>query len=81
MKIGRYFGEQKDIREIPISTYQSAAANPDIVKKADMIILDEVHLASAIARSYGRIFDIISNDSKKALLGLTATIDEYDPKN
>jgi superfamily II DNA or RNA helicase len=81
MKIGRYFGEQKDIREITISTYQSAAANLDIVKKADMIILDEVHLASATARSYGRIFDIISNESKKALLGLTATIDESDPKN
>jgi superfamily II DNA or RNA helicase len=81
MKIGRYFGEQKDSREITISTYQSAAANLDIVKKADMIILDEVHLASATARSYGRIFDIISNDRKKALLGLTATIDESDPKN
>src|SRR5918992_432061 len=81
MKIGRYFGEQKDICEITISTYQSAAANLDIVNKADMIILDEVHLASATARSYGRIFDIISNDSKKALLGLTATIDESDPKN
>ncbi|MDQ3977388.1 MAG: DEAD/DEAH box helicase family protein, partial [Thermoproteota archaeon] len=46
-KIGRYFGEQKDIREITISTYQSAVANLDIVKRADMIILDEVHLASA----------------------------------
>ena len=80
-RIGRYFGEQKDIREITISTYQSAAANLDIVKKADMIILDEVHLASATARSYSRIFDIISNDGKKALLGLTATIDEFDARN
>jgi superfamily II DNA or RNA helicase len=79
-KIGRYFGEQKDIREITISTYQSAVANLDIVKRADMIILDEVHLASATARSFSRIFDIISNGSK-ALLGLTATIDEVDPKN
>ncbi len=79
--IGRYFGEQKDICEITVSTYQSAVANLDIVKKADMIILDEVHLASATAQSYGRIFDIIPHDSKKALLGLTATIDESDPKN
>ena len=79
-KIGRYFGEQKDIREITISTYQSAIANLDIVKRADMIILDEVHLASTTARSFSRIFDIISNGSK-ALLGLTATIDEVDPKN
>ena len=79
-KIGTYFGEQKDIREITISTYQSAVANLDIVKRADMIILDEVHLVSATARSFSRIFDIISNGSK-ALLGLTATIDEVDPKN
>jgi superfamily II DNA or RNA helicase len=80
-RMGKYFGEQKDIREITISTYQSAAANLDIVKKADMIILDEVHLASATARSYCRIFDIISNDDNKALLGLTATIDELDARN
>jgi superfamily II DNA or RNA helicase len=79
-KIGRYFGEQKDIREITISTYQSASANLDIIKKADMIILDEVHLASATAKSYSRIFDLISNHNKP-LLGLTATIDESDPKN
>jgi superfamily II DNA or RNA helicase len=79
-KIGRYFGEQKDIREITISTYHSAVANLDIVKRADMVILDEVHLASATARSFSRIFDIIS-DGSKALLGLTATIDEVDPRN
>lgn len=79
-KIGKYFGEQKDIREITISTYQSAVANLEIVKRADMVILDEVHLASATARSFSKIFDIISDDSK-ALLGLTATIDEADPKN
>ncbi len=79
-KIGKYFGEQKDIREITISTYQSAVANLEIVKRADMVILDEVHLVSATARSFSKIFDIISNDSK-ALLGLTATIDEADPKN
>jgi superfamily II DNA or RNA helicase len=79
-KIGRYSGEQKDIREITISTYQSAVANLDIIKRADMVILDEVHLASATAQSFSRIFDIISNGSK-ALLGLTATIDEGDPKN
>lgn len=79
-KIGKYFGEQKDIREITISTYQSAVANLEIVKRADMVILDEVHLASTTARSFSKIFDIISDDSK-ALLGLTATIDEADPKN
>ncbi|HYX72998.1 MAG TPA: DEAD/DEAH box helicase family protein, partial [Nitrososphaera sp.] len=79
-KIGRYFGEQKEIREITISTYHSAVANLDIVKTADMVILDEVHLASATAQSFSRIFDIILEGSK-ALLGLTATIDEVDPRN
>ncbi len=79
-KIGKYFGEQKDIQEITISTYHSAVSNLDIVKRADMVILDEVHLVSTTARSFSRIFDIISN-SNKALLGLTATIDEADPKN
>jgi superfamily II DNA or RNA helicase len=81
-KIGRYFGEQKDIQEITISTYQSAVSNLEVVKRADMVILDEVHLVSTTARSFSRIFDIISNsNSNKALLGLTATIDEDDPKN
>jgi superfamily II DNA or RNA helicase len=82
-KIGRYFGEQKDIQEITISTYQSAVSNLEVVKRADMVILDEVHLVSTTARSFSRIFDIISNSnsSNKALLGLTATIDEDDPKN
>ncbi|MDQ3718146.1 MAG: DEAD/DEAH box helicase family protein, partial [Thermoproteota archaeon] len=32
-KIGKYFGEQKDIQEITISTYHSAVSNPDIVKR------------------------------------------------
>ncbi len=79
-KIGRYFGEQKEVREITISTYHSAVANLDIVKRADMVILDEVHLASPTAQSFSRIFDIIS-DSSRALLGLTATIDEVDSRN
>ena len=65
-KIGRYFGEQKEIREITISTYHSAVANLDIVKRADMVILDEVHLASATAQSFSRIFDIISEGEQGA---------------
>ncbi|HKU49948.1 MAG TPA: DEAD/DEAH box helicase [Nitrososphaera sp.] len=78
--IGRYYGEQKDIQEITICTYQSAIGKPDIVRQADMVILDEVHLANPLSRTYGRIYDVISRETKKALLGLTATIDEDDPK-
>lgn len=80
-KIGRYFGEQKEIREITICTYPSAAANLDLVRNAHMVIFDEMHLASAAARSFAKIYDIVSKDNSKALLGLTATIDETDAKN
>ncbi|AIF82990.1 DNA/RNA helicase, superfamily II [Candidatus Nitrososphaera evergladensis SR1] len=82
-KIGRYFGEQKEIREITLSTYHSVANAFSLVRDADMIIFDEVHLASNTARAFSRIFDIVSKkeNGNKALLGLTATIDEDDPRN
>jgi superfamily II DNA or RNA helicase len=83
-KIGRYFGEQKEIREITISTYHSAIGNKrnlEIIKRANMVVFDEVHLASATARAFSRIFDVVAEDKNKALLGLTATIDEHDPAN
>jgi superfamily II DNA or RNA helicase len=83
-KIGRFFGEQKEIREITISTYHSAIdskRNLDIIKRANMVIFDEVHLASATALAFSRIFDVVDEDKDKALLGLTATIDEHDPVN
>jgi superfamily II DNA or RNA helicase len=77
-KIGRYFGEEKQINEITIATYHSALANLDIVKRANMVIFDEVHLARG---TFSRIFDAVKEDHDKALLGLTATIDENDPRN
>jgi superfamily II DNA or RNA helicase len=83
-KIGRYFGEQKEIREITISTYHSAIDNKrnlDIIRRANMVVFDEVHLVSATARAFSRIFDVVAEDKDKALLGLTATIDEHDPGN
>lgn len=46
-----------------------------------MVIFDEVHLVSATARTFSRIFDVVAEDPDKALLGLTATIDEADEKN
>jgi superfamily II DNA or RNA helicase len=78
-KLGRYFGEEKQINEIMIATYHSTLANLGIVRRADMVIFDEVHLARG---AFGRIFDSINNEKRnKALLGLTATIDENDPRN
>lgn len=78
--IGVYYGERKDVREITISTYQSAINDFQLIKNSDMVVLDEVHLASESAVEYDRIFDVIVEDPEKAILGLTATINEKDPK-
>lgn len=78
--IGIYYGERKDIREITISTYQSAINNYNLIRNANMVVLDEVHLVSESAVAFDSIFDIIVEDSRKAILGLTATINEKDPK-
>lgn len=45
-----------------------------------MIILDEMHLLSKTAAQFDRIFDIILEDPKKAILGLTVTLNEKDAK-
>ena len=78
--IGVYLGERKEIKEITISTYQSVIYNPDLVRKSKMVIFDEVHLASDTAKVLSRIFDIPVEDPNKALLGLTATMNEKHPK-
>jgi len=76
--IGVYFGERKVVREITISTYQSALNNFGLIRKSSMVIFDEVHLISDTAKIFSRIFDIVIEDHDKAILGLTATIDEAD---
>ena len=78
--IGAFFGEKKDEREITISTYQSVINNHILIKNSDMVILDEVHFISNTAFSYTNLFKIIKEDPKKMILGLTATINELDPK-
>jgi len=46
-----------------------------------MIIFDEVHLVSDTATTLRKVFDfVMAGDPKKPLLGLTATIDEQDPR-
>jgi superfamily II DNA or RNA helicase len=78
--IGVYYGEKKDVREITISTYQSVINNYDLIRQAKMIVLDEIHLVSETAIMFDKIFDVIVEDAEKAILGLTATINERDPK-
>jgi superfamily II DNA or RNA helicase len=45
-----------------------------------MVVLDEVHLVSESAVAFDSIFDTIVEDPSRAILGLTATINEKDPK-
>ncbi len=78
--IGTFFGEQKEIREITISTYQSVINRLDLIRDFDMIILDEIHLLSETAREFSKIFDIINENPTKGILGLTATINENDSR-
>jgi superfamily II DNA or RNA helicase len=80
-KIGVYFGEQKEIdKEIIISTYQSVIYNPGLVHRSKMVVFDEVHLVSDSAKVLSKIFDIVIEDPTKALLGMTATINENESK-
>jgi superfamily II DNA or RNA helicase len=76
--IGSYFGERKEVREITIATYQSIIRNLDIIRKSNMVIFDEIHLVSDSAKVFRNIFDAVLEDHKKAILGLTATLDETD---
>jgi superfamily II DNA or RNA helicase len=77
-RIGVYFGERKEIREITISTYQSIINKFDLIRRANMVIFDEVHLVRDTAKTFSKIFDIVVEDRSKSILGLTATINERD---
>jgi superfamily II DNA or RNA helicase len=79
-KIGVYYGEKKDIKEITFSTYQSIIKNFDLLRQSDMIILDEIHMVSETAKRFSKIFDVLHDNYDKLILGLTATIDENDPR-
>ena len=72
--VGTFFGEQKEVKEITISTYQSVINHLELIRNSNMIILDEIHLLSETAKEFKKIFDIINEDPTKAVLGLTATI-------
>jgi superfamily II DNA or RNA helicase len=82
--IGVYFGERKEVREITISTYQSVISNLKLIHSADTVVFDEMHLLTDSAKTLTRMFYLLNKEEyrssrKKALLGLTATIDEQHP--
>jgi superfamily II DNA or RNA helicase len=78
--VGTFYGEQKEVKEITISTYQSVINHLELIRNSNMIILDEIHLLSETAKEFKKIFDIINEDPTKAVLGLTATINENDTR-
>jgi superfamily II DNA or RNA helicase len=80
-KVGAYFSERKEKKEIMICTYHSVIRNPLLIRRSNMVIFDEVHLIRDTSKSFIKIFDMVVEDSKKAILGLTATLDERDFKN
>jgi len=76
LTVGKYYSEEKDLEQnITISTYQSISKIPYIVENFDLIIFDEVHLASDYAETYSQI---MKAGAEKGLhmLCLTATIDK-----
>jgi superfamily II DNA or RNA helicase len=82
--IGVYFGERKEVREITVSTYQSIVNNLELIRNSDTIVFDEMHLLTDSAMTLRKMFDALREEEsnstrKKALLGLTATIDEEHP--
>lgn len=78
--VGAFYGEKKNHKEITISTYQSTINNHQLIKDARMVILDEVHLLSNTAFSFKNLFKIITANPDRKVLGLTATINELDPR-
>ena len=80
-KVGAYFSERKEKKEIMICTYHSVIRNPLLLRRSSMVIFDEVHLIRDTSKSFIKIFDIVVEDPKRAILGLTATLDERDFKN
>jgi superfamily II DNA or RNA helicase len=76
--VGVYYGERKDVKEITMSTYQSVIDNFDLIRNGTMIVLYEIHLLSDTVAEFDRIFDIILEDPKKAILGLTTALNEKE---
>src|SRR5207245_5113237 len=65
-RLGAYFGERKEVREITISTYQSAICNLDLINNSNMSIFDEVHLVSDTATTLRKVFEFVTAaDHKK----------------
>ncbi len=72
--------KRKILKKLPLVPYQSIIKNFDLLRQSDMIILDEMHMVSKTAKRLSKIFDILHDNYDKLILGLTATIEENDPR-
>jgi len=76
LTVGKYYSEEKDLeQQITISTYQSIGKIPYIAENFNLIIFDEVHLASDYAETYSQIMKA-GVEYGVDMLCLTATIDK-----
>ncbi len=66
-----YYGEQKLLSELTVTTYQSASMNPEILKNFNGIIFDEVH--HLYADEYSKLLEEEYISNKYFVIGLTAT--------
>lgn len=77
-----FYGTEKDLSGIVVvATYQSAYDRLDMLARFNMVIFDEVHLVSETATMYNQLIHFCGEDTSKAVLCLTATINEEDEKN
>lgn len=74
-KIGTYYGENKEIKEITVSVINSACTRNDWNMYKSFLIVDEVHRLNNNTTEFQKL---LLNNSFNYTLGLTATIDLKD---
>jgi len=66
-----YYGEEKNLSELTVTTYQSASAHPELLNNFNSIIFDEVH--HVYAPEYSVLINEESLNNKYFIIGLSAT--------
>lgn len=71
-KIGTYYGESKEFKQITVSVINSACTLTDLEKHFSFLVVDEVHRLNNNTSEFQKL---LLNNRFKYRLGLTATID------
>jgi superfamily II DNA or RNA helicase len=76
--VGVYYGGKHELRPITIFLYQSAIRHPEAVAALNprLVIYDEVHHCHS---EWAKLLEFA--EKSEYALGLTATLDPYEPKN